>query len=156
MASTIETKINRISSNIAAAFSAVADKGGTVPDSQVSGNLASAINSIPTRLTMQQETGSFITGEDGTFSVQLNFIPDAICIFHPDAPTDYVAYVVGQTGSRAVMFGDLFGGLVEIWIGTQDNVFGGSMSLYSWDFEGRVGAGIALNYIAYRKICGGE
>lgn len=152
----IQAHINRIRSNIAAAFSAVADKGGTVPQSNISDNLADAIKSIPTGLTIQKETGSFVTGEDGTFGVQLSFVPNCIYIYHPDAPRDYVAYVAGQDGSRAVMFGDIFGGLIEIWIGVQDSAFGGKIYLYSWDFDKQVGAGIALNYIAYRTICGGQ
>lgn len=47
MASTIETKINRISDNIAATYAAVAEKGGTVPEAANSDNLPEAVRSIP-------------------------------------------------------------------------------------------------------------
>lgn len=43
----VQTEINRIVGNITAAFAAIGNKGGTVPSSKVSGNLATAINSIP-------------------------------------------------------------------------------------------------------------
>lgn len=43
----VQTQIDRIKDNITSAFNAVGNKGGTVPTSKVSGNLVSAINSIP-------------------------------------------------------------------------------------------------------------
>lgn len=43
----VKTQIDRISGNITASFDAVGEKGGTVPAQKVSGNLASAIRSIP-------------------------------------------------------------------------------------------------------------
>lgn len=125
---------------------------GPIPVSEI----ASRIASIPTGLTTRQESGTFTTNKDGSFHVQLNAAPDAIYIYHPDAPNDYVAYMAGQTGRRAVMFGDQFGGLLEIWIGTQDNAFVGAINLYSWGFEKLDSAGIVLNYIAYRIQCGGQ
>lgn len=44
----IPSEINRLKQNVADSFTAVGNKGGTVPSSKVSDNLASAINSIPT------------------------------------------------------------------------------------------------------------
>lgn len=43
----IQSEINRLKQNVSAAFTAIGNKGGTVPTSKVSGNLASAIDSIP-------------------------------------------------------------------------------------------------------------
>lgn len=43
----IQSEINRLKQNVSAAFTAIGNKGGTVPASKVSGNLATAINSIP-------------------------------------------------------------------------------------------------------------
>lgn len=43
----IQSEINRLKNNVAAAFTAIGNKGGTVPSSKVSGNLATAIQSIP-------------------------------------------------------------------------------------------------------------
>ena len=43
----IQTEITRITSAIGAAYTAAKDKGATMPSSQTVGNLATAINSIP-------------------------------------------------------------------------------------------------------------
>jgi hypothetical protein len=43
----VQSEINRLKQNVNAAFTAIGNKGGTVPTSKVSGNLASAIDSIP-------------------------------------------------------------------------------------------------------------
>lgn len=43
----VQTQIDRIAGNISAAFNAVGNKGGNVPESKVSDNLETAINSIP-------------------------------------------------------------------------------------------------------------
>lgn len=43
----VSSEITRISNNVANSYSAVAEKGGTVPASATSGNLAGAIRSIP-------------------------------------------------------------------------------------------------------------
>lgn len=44
---TIASEITRINNNIASAYTAVNNKGGTLPETQNSANLATAINSIP-------------------------------------------------------------------------------------------------------------
>lgn len=46
----IQSEINRIKSGVSAAYSAVQDKGGTLPDVQNSANLAAAVQSIPTSI----------------------------------------------------------------------------------------------------------
>lgn len=43
----IQSQIDRLKHNVSAAFTAVGNKGGTVPDTKNSGNLAEAIHSIP-------------------------------------------------------------------------------------------------------------
>ena len=43
----VQSEINRISGNIASAYSAISDKGGTLPEDQNSDNLEDAILSIP-------------------------------------------------------------------------------------------------------------
>lgn len=43
----IQSEINRLKQAVSDAFTAIGNKGGTVPSSKVSGNLATAINSIP-------------------------------------------------------------------------------------------------------------
>lgn len=66
--------------NIADAFAAVSSKGGTVPDSQVSGNLASAIGSIPLGVTVQRAIGTFTTDSNGDATVNCGFQPDVVTI----------------------------------------------------------------------------
>lgn len=44
----IQSEINRLKQNVSNAFAAIGNKGGTVPSSKVSENLATAIQSIPT------------------------------------------------------------------------------------------------------------
>lgn len=67
--------------NIENAFSAVGNKGGNVPSSKTSGNLASAINSIPTGVSVQTHTGTFTTNYQGSASVSgLGFKPDFVAI----------------------------------------------------------------------------
>ena len=74
MATNLETE----QTNVASAFSAVGDKGGTVPSSKVSGNLASAIESIPVGSTEQVKTGT-VTGVSGSATtVNCGFKPDAV------------------------------------------------------------------------------
>ena len=71
--------------NIANAFTAVSNKGGTVPSSQVSGGLATAINSIPTNTGVAVRTASgTISPSNGNATVTCKdssgatFKPDAI------------------------------------------------------------------------------
>lgn len=74
MATNLETE----HTNIANAFAAVGNKGGTVPASKVSSNLADAINSISSGVTVQVKTGT-VTGVSGTAkTVNLGFKPDAV------------------------------------------------------------------------------
>lgn len=44
----VQSEINRITSAVSDAYTSVSEKGGTIPASQVVGNLATAIDSIPT------------------------------------------------------------------------------------------------------------
>lgn len=74
MATNLETE----HTNIANAFAAVGNKGGTVPASKVSSNLEDAINSISSGVTVQVKTG-IVTGVSGTAkTVNLGFKPDAV------------------------------------------------------------------------------
>ena len=50
----VQTQIDRIKDNITSAFNAVGNKGGTVPTSKNSDNLETAINSIPTDVTLPE------------------------------------------------------------------------------------------------------
>lgn len=63
----IQSQINRISSNIASAYTAALDKGATIPETQNSDNLAATINSIPSANDVDlssyvQKSGDTMTG----------------------------------------------------------------------------------------------
>lgn len=73
--------------NINNAFTAVNSKGGTVPSSKVSGNLAAAINSIPNGVTVQRKSGTFTTDSSGNASVTCGFKPDLVVLHRSDAST---------------------------------------------------------------------
>lgn len=70
----VENEILRIQNNIAAAYAAVADKGGEVPLHPTSANLAAAVASIPAGITQEQldaalsEKQDKLTGTAGQIS----------------------------------------------------------------------------------------
>ena len=74
----IQSEINRLTQNISNAFTAVGNKGGTVPSAKVSSNLADAINSIPAGVQVQVKSGT-VTGVSGNAkTVSVGFKPDAV------------------------------------------------------------------------------
>ena len=83
----IQSEINRLKQNVSAAFTAIGNKGGNVPYSKVSGNLASAINSIPEGVAVQRRTGTFTTDSNGLAIVDCGFQPDYVVV-HADGVTE--------------------------------------------------------------------
>ena len=73
-------KLTTEQTNVMNAFTAIGNKGGTVPSSKVSGNLASAINTIPSGTTVQRKSGSFTTNSNGAATVNCGFQPDLVVI----------------------------------------------------------------------------
>lgn len=71
------TNLGTEQTNVTNAFTAVGNKGGTVPTSKVSGNLAAAINSIQVGSAAQIKTGTtrFYSGYLG---VECGFKPDVV------------------------------------------------------------------------------
>ena len=93
----IQSEINRLKQAVSDAFTAIGNKGGTVPSSKVSGNLATAINSIPAGSSVQSKKGTFTTNNSGQATVtNLGFQPDLIYI----SLTDYW----GDEGSACLCF----------------------------------------------------
>lgn len=72
------TNLTTEQTNVTNAFTAVSSKGGTVPSSKVSGNLASAINSIPAGVEVKEKRGTFNTDPYGYASVNCGFKPDMV------------------------------------------------------------------------------
>lgn len=58
----IKTEIERIEANVAAAYTALSGKGGTLPSAQTSANLAGAINSIPSGVDISASVTIRTTG----------------------------------------------------------------------------------------------
>lgn len=73
------TNLATAMANIDSAFTAIGNKGGTVPSSKVTGNLVSAIESIPVGAKIQIKTGSF-TVSNSSASVNVGFKPDLVVI----------------------------------------------------------------------------
>lgn len=98
----IQSEINRLKQNVSAAFTAIGNKGGTVPSSKVSGNLASAIQSIPEGATVQRKNGTFTTNGDDYVSVDCGFSPDVLILFAPETNGEgeyyNMAFPFGETG----------------------------------------------------------
>ena len=76
--SDMNTNLGAEQTNIANAYEAISNMGGTVPSSQISGGLATAINSIPKGATVQVKTGT-VTGVSGSAkTVKCGFKADAV------------------------------------------------------------------------------
>lgn len=82
----IQSEINRLKQAVSDAFTAIGNKGGTVPTSKVIGNLATAINSIKSNPVLQSKTVSPSTskqtvkpdsGYDGLSDVTVNAMKTA-------------------------------------------------------------------------------
>lgn len=84
MATNLETE----HTNVANAFTAVGNKGGTVPTTMISGYLAAAINSIPAGATVLRAEGDFNTGDNGTVTINCGFKPDLVYAYFTDATSN--------------------------------------------------------------------
>lgn len=76
----IQSEMNRISENIAAAYTAIGQKGGTLPSAQVSSQLAAAVDSIPKFIPVQRVEKSFTVAYDSDWYsyIDCGFRPDII------------------------------------------------------------------------------
>lgn len=152
MASSLETE----KTNIANAFSAVASMGGTLPSSQVSANLASAISTISTGVEIQQKSGNFSTDMSGFASVSLGFKPDFVAIRDSSSVNgkSYVGAMFTMSGSSSID--------VLIPIATNNIIFSGvtlkptsngftaSATKLLTDLDTPVDAGRSLSYTAWK------
>lgn len=72
--------LGTIQTDVIDAFTAIGNKGGTVPSSKVSGDIVAAIQSIPEGVTVQRANGTVTIGNDGAFYADCGFLPDLITI----------------------------------------------------------------------------
>ena len=66
----IQNEIDRISANVAGAYAAVAEKGGTLPQQQTSANLAAAVRGVPTGITEEELAAALAVKQDHLTGVQ--------------------------------------------------------------------------------------
>lgn len=92
----IQSEINRLKQAVSDAFTAIGNKGGTVPESKTSGNLASAIASIPSGgATVRRAEGTFQVDGTDFIVVNVGFKPDVVML-----------YLEGYTNSATVNFAE--------------------------------------------------
>ena len=121
------TNLETVQTNITSAFTAIGNKGGSVPSSRVSGNLVEAIQTIPIKSTPQVFTGS-ITARGTSFSEEINcgFQPDLVIVYPSDDYTEggtsiyhnyMCAYLtdinVGEIYALRCNIGGMYDGLFE-------------------------------------------
>lgn len=99
--------------NVTNAFTSISGKGGTVPSAKVSGNLATAINSIPSGVTVQKKTGTFRTNSSGKATISVGFKPDVIAFSMGISPS-------GQESYPAAMFTEANNDTITILITPAD------------------------------------
>lgn len=137
---TMNTRLEEVRGYISDAFTAIGNKGGSLPGYQVSQNLATAINSIPAGVTVQRKTGTFTTNTSGTATVNVGFQPDVVYI-QGSSVTDsgethsYSQAIVfseeNRTNPDTVMWHS--DGLTDmIWERTST---GFSVYVYNWDWD---------------------
>lgn len=144
------TNLGTVQTNINSAFTAVSNKGGTVPSSKVSGNLASAINSIPEGAKIQTKSGTFRTGNNGASSVNCGFVPDVVKISTGNG-NHGTAHFVDSSEYWVVIpdYNDyllLSGGLQRTSNGFALNYFQGM----SWDFQYTALSNKSISYTAVK------
>lgn len=98
---TIASEITRINGNIAAVYTALSDKGATMPAAQNSANLANTVASIPAgggdTVTAVNYTGSAITAGDKVWlNKKANVSASAVAV---STSSSYDVYIIEPTGN---------------------------------------------------------
>lgn len=161
----MSTNLGTMQTNLNSAYTAIGNKGGTVPSSKVSGNLATAINSIPAGATVQIKRGSFTSSVSGT-TVNCGFKPDFVAITADDVISidgysyfqsaaftfseykgyDYInsiMYLVNaNTGS--------YNSIADIWAEQTDNGFFAAHSVIELGSMANVPKSQVFNYVAVK------
>lgn len=151
------TNLGTERTNIDSAFAAVGNKGGTVPSSKVSGNLAAAIASIPAGAAVQRKADSFTTDGSGGATVNCGFKPDVVYIKGDRTTEDGVT----AENSQAIVFSEdtrsnlctaMYNneGVVEAFWTRSDSGFSANMTEYNWDWEASAASGMTFNYVAIK------
>lgn len=103
----IQSEINRLKQVVSSAYTAIGDKGGTVPSSKVSGNLVSAIESIPAGAELNFEVvgGTSAPSNPKENTIWVNTSDDitswVFSVHEPTNPTPGMVWIATGTSSVA-------------------------------------------------------
>ena len=149
----VQSEIDRLRQAVSDAFTAIGNKGGTVPSSKVSGNLATAIQSIPEGVTVQIANGSVTTNNSGTATISCGFQPDLI-VFTSNFLEEFAVSFYGKSvGAVAypLTWGNTEGEFAEC--GVTLNRTGATLSyltLYGTNWSETIQKNKVLNYTAIK------
>lgn len=159
------TNLGTVQTNVSNAFTVIRNKGGTVPSSQVSGNLASAIESIPSGTTTSTTVGS-ATKTLSSRSTSISFTgltgsPSAFYI----CPTGNITYSTSYRYVSCVSYdGSITKGVYVVSSGSSSNrTYTGtySTSYFTWTYSNgtltvksssSTNGGYFANNVAYQLI----
>ena len=100
----IQSELDRISGNIASAYSAVQEKGGALPEERNSGNLAAAVRGIPSNGSAAPAGSNVPSGGIIMWSGPADTIPDgwALCDGTNGTPDLVNRFVLGAGANKSI------------------------------------------------------
>jgi hypothetical protein len=149
MATNLETE----KTNVANAFAAAKEKGGTFTDAQISGNLAAAIGTIPTGAEIKTKSGNF-SASGGRATVNCGFKPDLVAITNNityqgfAAAAGFAFTASGKTNLETAIWGST-NSFVIISIQCQQSSTGFSVNITEYEEDPAIYSG-SLSYIAVK------
>ena len=155
------TGLERTVTDINDAYDVIGNKGGTVPSTQATCNLVSAINSIPNGAEIITVSGKFTTNSKGEAVVTLGFKPDLVYVksstrtmngYTFDASVAMAFDVENRTNTpyttcRYIMNG--YDMIIDTMWQQNNNGFGVSMS-YTYGNTSAVLTSATIDYIAVK------
>ncbi len=82
------TALTTCKTALESAYSAVSNKSGTVPSEKTIQNLAGAIDTVSTGVTIQKKSGTARTNSSGSVTVDCGFKPDFVFLHHNEKDAD--------------------------------------------------------------------
>ena len=77
---TVASEMDKVITEMQNAYTAISEKGGTVPTTQTMGGLDDAVRSIPSGVEVKTASGTLTTNSSGTATVNCGFRPDLVVI----------------------------------------------------------------------------
>lgn len=158
---TMNTRLEEVRGYISDAFTAIGNKGGSLPGYQVSPNLATAINSIPDGVTVKKASGTITTDSQGSFHADCGFEPDSVILFEQTEQSyDSIVFLTSDVGfpglqPSATVGQGVLKGICETFaengmLGFYGNVWG-----WNWDWsKGTFMCNATYEYLAIKYIRG--